>query len=135
MVSDIVNAPSSEDLFGGLLVGAQSTSSTPSATNGSTSAPASGKDSEEDSFFNQKAPSTNEKRTLDKNSILALYNQGSSTQPTIQQSQQLATPAQQQMNVSMFATPHSGKTLSLHPPGSFPVPWCTTSPNVSVFVL
>lgn len=34
------------------------------------------KNADEDSFFNQKTPSTTEKRTLDKNSIMALYNQG-----------------------------------------------------------
>lgn len=33
------------------------------------------KNADEDSFFNQKTPSTTEKRTLDKNSIMALYNQ------------------------------------------------------------
>lgn len=40
------------------------------------------KNADEDSFFNQKAPSTTEKRTLDKNSILALYNQGGTNAST-----------------------------------------------------
>lgn len=64
------------DLFGGLLT----TSATP--VNGSAVTAAPVKNADEDSFFNQKAPSTTEKRTLDKNSILALYNQGSTTAST-----------------------------------------------------
>lgn len=43
-----------------------------------------GKNSDEDNFFNQKTPSTAEKRTLDKNSILALYNQGGATSAPVQ---------------------------------------------------
>nr|CAG4637030.1 EOG090X06Q2 [Ceriodaphnia reticulata] len=68
----VVSNSAGNDLFGGLL-----TTVAPPANgaNGSTVGGAS-KNADEDSFFNQKAPSTTEKRTLDKNSILALYNQG-----------------------------------------------------------
>lgn len=71
----MVNNSASNDLFGGLL-----TTAAPPANsaNGSTVGGAV-KNADEDSFFNQKAPSTTEKRTLDKNSILALYNQSGSS--------------------------------------------------------
>jgi hypothetical protein len=56
------------------------------------------KNADEDSFFNQKTPSTTEKRTLDKNSIMALYNQGGATTSA-------AVPPMQ----NMFASQGSGK--------------------------
>lgn len=67
-----INSSSGSDLFGGLL-----TTTVPIATNNSTNNVMAGasKNADEDSFFNQKTPSTTEKRTLDKNSIMALYNQ------------------------------------------------------------
>lgn len=78
-----VSSSATMDMFGGLLTGTETTA------NGNSTAAASAtnlsKDTEEDNFFNQKAPSAAEKRTLDKNSILALYNQGStSTTPAMQ---------------------------------------------------
>nr|CAG4637797.1 EOG090X06Q2 [Chydorus sphaericus] len=71
------------DLFGSL-VSADPTPN-PAPANGSTaSSSLLGKNSDEDNFFNQKTPSTAEKRTLDKNSILALYNQGGATAAPVQ---------------------------------------------------
>lgn len=71
-----MNSSSGSDLFGGLL-----TITAPSATNISSNNVIGGasKNADEDSFFNQKTPSTMEKRTLDKNSIMALYNQSGTT--------------------------------------------------------
>nr|CAG4634802.1 EOG090X06Q2 [Alona affinis] len=67
----------SNDLFGGLLsVGPSIVAASPAAANGNVVSSATPKNADEDSFFNQKAPNAMEKRTLDKNSILALYNQG-----------------------------------------------------------
>nr|CAH0105592.1 unnamed protein product [Daphnia galeata] len=69
-----INSSSGNDLFGGLL-----TTPVPATTNNSSTNNVMGgasKNADEDSFFNQKTPSTTEKRTLDKNSIMALYNQG-----------------------------------------------------------
>nr|CAG4650173.1 EOG090X06Q2 [Sida crystallina] len=118
----VLNGPSSDDLFGGLLSAGPLpvASSAPVQVSNGSSLSALGaqldgnglKDSEEDSFFNQKAPNATEKRTLDKNSILALYSQGTNNQPQISN----VTPAQQQqMNVNMFATPHSGVSVYATP--------------------
>ena len=60
------------------------------------------KNADEDSFFNQKTPSTPEKRTLDKNSIMALYNQGGATTSA-------TVPPMQ----NMFASQGSGKHLNI----------------------
>nr|CAG4646278.1 EOG090X06Q2 [Macrothrix elegans] len=80
LVLDVVvnESTAGNDLFGGLL------STTGSTTNGNATGNSS-KNADEDNFFNQKAPSATEKRTLDKNSILALYNQGGTagTAPTL----------------------------------------------------
>merc|ERR1712071_300785 len=67
----------SNDLFGGLLNLSTSTvqaNESPAATNTNT---------DEDNFFNQKAPTATEKKTLDKNSIMALYNQAPTSQAPI----------------------------------------------------
>ncbi|EFX75854.1 hypothetical protein DAPPUDRAFT_322948 [Daphnia pulex] len=58
------------------------------------------KNADEDNFFNQKTPSTTEKRTLDKNSIMALYNQGGATTSA-------AVPPMQNMFASqgVYSTP------------------------------
>lgn len=74
MVHDFVetDTASSNDLFSGL-----ASTSTTTVENQDTAAASSVTD--EDNFFNQKAPSATEKKTMDKNSIMALYNQSSST--------------------------------------------------------
>ena len=89
-----MNCPPSsndDDFFGGLLTGGggQSISSAAScssagceggaATAANQNGPAPSKNADEDNFFNQKAPNAGEKKTMDKNSILALYNQGHSS--------------------------------------------------------
>jgi len=81
-----MNGPPSSDLFGGLLSSAPvGNGNMPVANNaaaglGGAIGGASGVlNADEDSFFNQKTPSTTEKRTLDKNSIMALYNQSAPT--------------------------------------------------------
>lgn len=75
-------SPSSNDLFGGLLSSAPAVGNgnapavtTASELGGAVGGASVALNSDEDSFFNQIAPSTTEKRTLDKNSIMALYNQ------------------------------------------------------------
>ncbi|XP_046437067.1 stromal membrane-associated protein 1-like [Daphnia pulex] len=93
-----INSSTGNDLFGGLL-----TTPVPAATNnGSTNNVMGGasKNADEDSFFNQKTPSTTEKRTLDKNSIMALYNQGGATTSA-------AVPPMQNMFASqgVYSTP------------------------------
>ena len=66
-----MTAPSN-DIFGELL-----NAPPPAPSNGSTATGITQvKNADEDNFFNQKTPSVAEKKTLDKNSILALYNQG-----------------------------------------------------------
>lgn len=67
-----LDTASSNDLFSGL-----ASTSTTTVENQDTAAASSVTD--EDNFFNQKAPSATEKKTMDKNSIMALYNQSSST--------------------------------------------------------
>nr|CAG4644811.1 EOG090X06Q2 [Leptodora kindtii] len=67
----VMTAPSN-DIFGELL-----NAPPPAPSNGSTATGITQvKNADEDNFFNQKTPSVAEKKTLDKNSILALYNQG-----------------------------------------------------------
>lgn len=83
LIDTSVSSSASNDLFGGLLTSAPSANG--SAIGGQV------KNADEDSFFNQKAPSTTEKRTLDKNSILALYNQGGTNASTA------AVPSMQNM--------------------------------------
>jgi hypothetical protein len=63
------SSSASNDLFGVLLSG-------PTPPVQPNESPAVSNNSEEDNFFNQKAPTTAEKKTMDKDSILALYNQG-----------------------------------------------------------
>nr|CAG4636192.1 EOG090X06Q2 [Eubosmina coregoni] len=79
---DSIMSPSSNDLFGGLLSSAPAVGNgnapavtTTSELGGAVGGASVALNSDEDSFFNQIAPSTTEKRTLDKNSIMALYNQ------------------------------------------------------------
>lgn len=86
----LVSNPAGSDLFGGLLA----TNAEPTNGSATTAAAAALKNSEEDSFFNQKVPSVTEKRTLDKNSILALYNQSGTNN----------TPAAMPPMQNMFAT-------------------------------
>jgi len=63
-----LDTASSNDLFSGM-------TSTSSAAFETPDVPAVSGD--EDNFFNQKAPTATEKKTMDKNSIMALYNQSS----------------------------------------------------------
>jgi len=63
---------SSNDFFSGM-------SNTSTATVEAQDAPAASSVTDEDNFFNQKAPTTAEKKTMDKNSIMALYNQSTTT--------------------------------------------------------
>lgn len=86
------------------------------------------KNADEDSFFNQKTPSTTEKRTLDKNSIMALYNQGgtntSAAVPPMQNmfaAQGIRNPS----NVSIF--PFKKKNCSFT--GVYSTPQPTFIPN------
>nr|CAG4640879.1 EOG090X06Q2 [Eulimnadia texana] len=76
---DISLNSSSSDVFGALISGPAPVS-TVNGASAAAEVAQNVKSSEEDSFFNQKLPSTTtEKKTLDKNSILALYNQGGSS--------------------------------------------------------
>lgn len=75
----------SNDLFGGLLSSApvgngnMPVAGIASGLGGAIGSASGPLNADEDSFFNQKTPSTTEKRTLDKNSIMALYNQSAPT--------------------------------------------------------
>lgn len=95
-IDTMVSNSAGNDLFGGLL-----TTAAPPANgaNGSTVGGAA-KNADEDSFFNQKAPSTTEKRTLDKNSILALYNQGGTNNTSA-----TAVPPMQNMFAAQGSSP------------------------------
>lgn len=89
-------------MFGGLLSGTDATTNGKPPVTATASASAS-KDFEEDNFFNQKAPSAAEKRTLDKNSILALYNQGSTTTAPAMQTNLFAS---QSIHLLFWLTQH-----------------------------
>lgn len=121
----VLVAPSSDDLFGGLMSGGVSSSPASSAataastSSASLAANAGAKDSDEDSFFNQRAPNASEKRTLDKNSIMALYNQVGNGNASASQLSG-CTPNHQSLNAAMFATPHSGVgAFGASPGGAF----------------
>lgn len=84
-LDSVMNGPPSNDLFGGLLSSApvgngnMPVASDAAGLGGAIGGASGVLNADEDSFFNQKTPSTTEKRTLDKNSIMALYNQSAPT--------------------------------------------------------